>query len=178
MKALREFRDEPFETTRLWITVTLILGFSAVMVHVTAQTYFFTSSYFEEPNLYHVWPRIDEVTHALSSMALTAALCNFNLPHSLRRKWIVGLSLSFIFGLFWEAMEYLTAPYWGWIKISLSDTLLDLWQDLLGAGFAVLLYSHLVRKPGKFRMLQRRRGWSALGLNHLEKERGATYRSC
>ncbi|MEM3608713.1 MAG: hypothetical protein QW238_07620 [Candidatus Bathyarchaeia archaeon] len=159
--AIRKFRDRPLETTRAWVGTTLIMASLALLVHLTAQTYFFTSNYFEPPNLYDVWPRIDQVTHALSAMALTATLCNFNLPYSLRRKWIVGLGLSFILGLLWEGAEYLTAPQWGWIRIATADTLLDLWQDFLGSSFAVLLYSHLVRRPSRVWRL----GWEALGLN-------------
>lgn len=147
----REFRRQPLETSPFFIYITAITTLLAVLVHLTAQTYFFTSSYFEEPNLYDVWPRIDEITHALSAMALTAVLCNFNLP-SFRWKWIITLIFSFILGSLWETAEYLTAPYWGWIKIATSDTLLDLWQDFLGASFMVLLYSHLVRKPRGFRV--------------------------
>lgn len=149
------------ETNTSWIVTSLLLTVLAVLVHLAAQTCFFTSSYFEPPNLYDVWPRIDQVTHALSSMALTAALCNFNLPYSLRRKWIVGLGLSFILGLFWEGLEYLTAPHWGWIRIATADTLLDLWQDFLGSSFAVLLYSQVVRRPRLSWMY--RIGWEALG---------------
>lgn len=149
---LDDFISQPLETSEVFIYITIAISLTAVLVHLTAQTFFFTSSYFEEPNLYHIWPRIDQITHALSAMALTAVLCNFNLPYSLKKKWVVGLALSFVLGLLWEAAEYLTAPYWGWIKIATADTLLDLWQDFLGASFSVLLYSHLVRKPRVYRL--------------------------
>ena len=133
------------ETRRTWLYFSTAVTFLAVMVHLTAQTYFFTSSYFSGPNLYDIWPRIDQITHALSSLALTATILNFNLPLSFRQKWIVALILCFGLGCVWEFAEYLTAPFWGWIHIATADTLLDLWQDFLGASFAVLLYDHVVK---------------------------------
>ena len=63
------------------------------------------------------------------------------------------MTLSVLLGGIWEIAEYATAPFWGWIHVATSDTLLDLFQDLLGASFAILLYSHMVRRP------RRREAW-------------------
>jgi len=135
------------ETTRTWIMITVMFVATAILIHVTAQTYFFTSGYFTDPNLYDVFPRVDEVTHAVSAMAVAAAVLNFNLPLTFRKKWMVAMALGFLIGSIWEVAEYITAPIWKWIHISTTDTLLDLWQDFLGSSFSILLYSHLVRTP-------------------------------
>jgi hypothetical protein len=147
------FLKQPLETNKAWIVFSIWAAAVAVLIHLSAQTYFFTSSYFSGPNLYDVWPRIDQITHALSSLALTAAILNFNLPLSFRKKWIIALTLSVLLGGIWEIAEYATAPFWGWIHVATSDTLLDLFQDFLGASFAILLYSHMVRRP------RRREAW-------------------
>jgi len=155
------FLDQPLETNRTWIAFSIVAATLAVFVHLTAQTYFFTSSYFSGPNLYDVWPRIDQITHALSALALTAAILNFNLPLSFRKKWIVALALGFLLGGVWEIAEYATAPFWGWIHIATSDTFLDLFQDFLGASVAVLLYTRLVWKP-KIRKMNEK--WKVVGI--------------
>ena len=110
--------------------------------------------YFEEPNLYHVWPRFDEITHPLSSCAVTSILLNFNLPMTYRKKWIISLVFGMIFGFIWEILESIVAPM-GLVKITLVDTLLDFHQDFYGSALAVLLYTITMREsrvptPTKF----------------------------
>ncbi|MHA2345499.1 MAG: hypothetical protein ACXACP_02145 [Candidatus Hodarchaeales archaeon] len=127
------------ETTRKWVYFSAIISFLAIVVHTAGQTGGYQHGYWEEPNLYDTWPRFDEVTHPLSSLAITAIILNLNLPMTYRKKWIVALSLGMFLGVLWEIMEAL-APL-GFFHISPTDTLLDFHQDFYGSALAVLLYT-------------------------------------
>jgi len=134
-----------FETTRKWIIFTVIMGLFSIFVHTAGQTGGFQHGYFEEPNLYHTWPRFDDITHPLSSCAVTSILLNINLPMSYRKKWITALILGMVFGLIWEALEFIVAPT-GLIRMTPVDTLLDFHQDFYGSALAVLLYTIIMRE--------------------------------
>ena len=127
------------ETTRKWVYFTSIISFFAVLVHSAGQTGGFQHGYWEEPNLYDTWLRFDEITHPLSSMAITAIILNLNLPMIYRKKWIIALSLGMFLAVLWEIMEAL-APA-GFFRITPVDTLLDFHQDFYGSALAVLLYT-------------------------------------
>ncbi len=131
------------ETTRRWVYFTAFIGFLAIFIHSYGQTGGFTHGYWEEPNLYTTWPRFDEITHPLSSMALTAIILNLNLPMTYRKKWIVALNLGMFLGVVWEILEAL-APA-GLVTITALDTLLDFHQDFYGSALAVLLYTITMR---------------------------------
>jgi hypothetical protein len=139
MKALWFETRNWLETTRKWVYLTAIMSFFAVVVHSAGQTGGFQHGYWEEPNLYDTWPRFDEITHPLSSMAITAIILNLNLPMTYRKKWIIALSLGMFLGVLWEIMEAL-APS-GFFHITPVDTLLDFHQDFYGSALAVLLYT-------------------------------------
>ena len=110
-----------FETSSLWIKFTLGVSFFALFIHSAGQTMFFSHGYFEEPNLYHTWDRFDEVTHPLSSCAITSIILNFNLPLSFRKKWFIALIFGIIGGISWELLEYAVAPY-GLVRVTFVDT--------------------------------------------------------
>ncbi len=95
------------ETTKKWVYFSVLVSVLAIVVHSAGQTGGFQHGYWEEPNLYDTWPRFDEITHPLSSMALTAIILNLNLPMTYRKKWIVALNLGMLFGVLWEIMEAL-----------------------------------------------------------------------
>jgi len=137
-----------FETNHTWILATVTVGLLALLIHCAGQTSLFTHDYFSEPNLYHTWPRFDELTHPLSSAAATALILNLNLPLSFRKKWVVALAAGMVFGLGWEVAEYVAAPFIGWIRIDPVDTLLDLHQDFYGSALAVLFYIKVTAVKG------------------------------
>ena len=133
------------ETTRKWFIFTILISFTSIFVHTAGQTGGFKHGYFEEPNLYHVWPRFDEITHPLSSCAVTSILLNLNLPMTYRKKWIISLVFGMVFGFIWEILEFIVAPM-GFVKITLVDTLMDLHQDFYGSALAVLVYTIIMRE--------------------------------
>ncbi len=116
---------------------TAVISFLGVFIHSYGQTGGFTHGYWEEPNLYTTWSRFDEITHPLSSMALTAII--LNLPMTFRKKWIVALNFGMFLEVVREILEAL-APA-GLVTITALDTLLDFHQDFYGSVLAVLLYT-------------------------------------
>lgn len=134
-----------FETSNNWIIFTICISFLALFIHTAGQTMFFTHGYFEEPNLYHTWDRFDEITHSLSSCAMTSILLNFNLPMSFRKKWIISLIFGMIFGVLWEILE-LFASLYDLVRVTFVDTLLDLHQDFYGSALSVLIYVQIMRE--------------------------------
>ncbi len=134
-----------FETSYNWIIFTIFVSLLALFIHSAGQTMFFTHGYFEEPNLYHTWDRFDEITHPLSSCAMTAIILKFNLPMSFRKKWIVSLIAGMISGVFWEILEFIAVPF-GLVRMTFVDTLLDLHQDFYGSALAILLYIIIMRE--------------------------------
>lgn len=134
-----------FETSYNWIIFTICISFLALFIHTAGQTMFFTHGYFEEPNLYHTWDRFDEITHSLSSCAMTSILLNFNLPMSFRKKWIISLIIGMIFGVLWEILELFASMY-NLVRVTFVDTLLDLHQDFYGSALSVLIYVQIMRE--------------------------------
>jgi hypothetical protein len=137
--------DRRFETSYNWILFTIFVSLFAVFIHSAGQTMFFSHGYFEEPNLYHTWDRFDEITHPLSSCAMTSIILNFNLPTSFRKKWIIALVFGIIFGVLWEILEFLAVPF-GLVRMTFVDTMLDLHQDFYGSALSVLFYVVTMRE--------------------------------
>ena len=138
----------------------------AVLTHLIAQTNWFTHSYWVEPNLYHTWPRVDEITHALSANASTSITLNLNLPMSYRKKWAVGWIIGMLMGSNWEISEWIA---WilrlvSWIRIDLGDTGLDFHQDFYGATLAICVYIIIMQRG---RILGRIPGLN--GISNMEK---------
>ena len=134
-----------FETTNKWIFITGVIIIAALFVHFLGMTGGFTHGPFEVPNWYHTWPRFDEITHPLSSCAVTAILLNFNLPMSYRKKWIISLILGMVLGILWEIIELIVSTSLWWMVISPVDTLLDLHQDFYGSVLAIFGYTITMR---------------------------------
>jgi len=137
------------ETNRSFIIFTGFVCFLAGFIHFLGHTMFFTTGFFEEPNLYTVWPRFDQITHSLSSCAVTSFILNFNLPLSFKKKWSVALLFGIFLSFLWEAWEYISFYFlsnvFHWINISNIDTLLDFHQNFYGAVLAILVYTILVK---------------------------------
>ena len=116
---------EVLDTSYEWIYFTGFIGFTAIGIHLLA-----------EYNLhwYDVTP-IDRFTHAISGMAITAIVLNFNLTSQRKFYYTIAIAASWIAFIGWELFEaifvYLNPD--GFIEISNWDTAVDLWIDFLGS---------------------------------------------
>ena len=144
-------KNQILETNQLWILLSLISAAVAIFVHVFGQTAGFTSSYWAEPNFYHIWPspecpRFDQITHPLSSFAIAMLLLNLNLPYKFHFKTGVVFLIAVGFMVIWEVSEYVLAPLFGWVIIDMIDTRYDFWNNCLVIGWAFYGYHRIVRE--------------------------------
>jgi len=127
------------DTSYEWIYFTGFVGLIAIGIHLLA-----------EYNLhwYDVTP-IDRFTHAISGMAITAIVLNFNLTNQRKFYYTIAIASSWAAFIGWELFEaifvYLNPD--GFIEISNWDTAVDLWIDFLGGLSICFLCDELTEWP-------------------------------
>lgn len=119
------FGLEPFDTSRPYAYFTVFIGLTAISAHLLAEYYF---------HIYDITP-VDDFTHGLSGMAVTAAILNLNLTRNRKLYYAVGIGASWIAFVGWEVFEgvYFHFNPLGMIQTNAWDTVKDLWVDSLGA---------------------------------------------
>lgn len=131
----RVLKGRALDTNLLWVLISVVLGIVAILFHLLAIAF---DLYGNPP---HPDLRIDVYTHSVSSIAVVAALLNFNFGKKRRTYWVIPIVLAFLAGVAWEVFEEAV------IRLQISNfyntfwnAVQDIYMDVLGgvvAGFVV-----------------------------------------
>lgn len=129
-----------FQTTTTFLKYTFFISLLFLFIHSMGQTYYFTSNYFEAPNLYDIWEPFDKITHSLGGMFFISMVLLLNFRSTFRVKAIISLFVLMWIGIFWEIIEFGIAPFMNWMSFDFTDMAVDLYMDFLGASTSLMFY--------------------------------------
>lgn len=129
------------DTSYEWLYFTSFIGLAAIGIHLLVELGF---------HWYDVTP-IDNFTHAISGMAITAIVLNFNLTSKRKFYYPIAIGAAWIAFVSWEVFEaaYVHLNPGGIIQINDWDTAVDLWIDFLGGLAICFLCDELTEWPDK-----------------------------